>query len=258
MDPMYQRIHALWDLLAERGSGGDEALLAALAGLCEVVEAQQAFWIGAVRMGGGSQGDPMKGWRPRAVRYLHPLPAREALYREQCRQLDRGDVDPSIVANLRNAGQFRVNIAHELVPDWFDTDYYRAYSAPFGIQDSLYMAMPLGEDVESWFGFHRVKHPAFCFGEAERALLTHASRSMKWFHRQLALSHGLLLAENPLMPSERRVLTGLLTERTEREIADELSLSPATIHTYATRIYRKFGVRGRVGLAALWIGQELP
>lgn len=252
-----QRIHALWDELAETGSSGaDHALEAALAGLCRAIDAQQAYWMGAVRMTRAASGDPADGWRPRAIRYLHRSPEREANYQDQCRRLERGAVDPSIVANLRGAGRFRVNIKHELVgEEWFRSEYYRTYFEPFGVQDGIFMVTPLGEDVESWFGFQRIGHPEFYFGDTERELLRYAGRSMKWFHRQIALNYGLLLADDPVTPSERRVLNSLLTEKTEKEIADELALASSTVHTYAVRIYRKFGVRGRVGLAALWLGQ---
>ncbi len=66
-----------------------------------------------------------------------------------------------------------------------------------------------------------------------------------------------MLANEPLKQSERRVLNSLLTQKTEQEIAKEHGLTQATIHTYCTRIYRKFNVRGRSGLTALWLG-EIP
>ena len=48
----------------------------------------------------------------------------------------------------------------------------------------------------------------------------------------------------------------LLTERGEKEIARDLDLTPATTHTYITALYRKFGVSGRAGLTALWLGRS--
>ncbi len=69
------------------------------------------------------------------------------------------------------------------------------------------------------------------------------------------MHHGLLLADRPLTAAERRVLNGLLGHAIERGIAEELGLTTATVHTYATRIYRKFNVQGRTGLAALWLGR---
>jgi DNA-binding CsgD family transcriptional regulator len=69
------------------------------------------------------------------------------------------------------------------------------------------------------------------------------------------LHHGLLIARAPLTPMERRLVNLLLTERVEKEIAYELALTLATTHTYITGLFRKFGVSGRSGLTALWLGK---
>ena len=69
------------------------------------------------------------------------------------------------------------------------------------------------------------------------------------------MSSGLLLASSPLTAGERRVLHGLLTEASEREIADQLQLAPSTTHQHVTAIFRKFGVRSRAALMSLWIGR---
>jgi len=255
MEAALQRINELWDELAEVGPGGtDEAVELTLSRLCSIIDAQQAYWFGAVRMARAPDGDPLDGWRPRAIRHLHGSAARQANYQAHCRRINEGKIDPGIIANMRGVGQFRVNIKHELVDkEWFESEFYKTHMEPFDVQDIIFVVMPLNEDVESWFGFER-HHPKY-FGDAERELLTYAGRSMKWFHRQIALNHGLLLADQPLTPSERRVLNSLLQEKTEKEIAESLGLTPSTVHTYAMRIYRKFNVRGRAGLTALWLGR---
>ena len=40
-----------------------------------------------------------------------------------------------------------------------------------------------------------------------------------------------------------------------RQIAADLALTPSTTHTYITDLFRKFGVSGRAGLTALWLGK---
>jgi DNA-binding CsgD family transcriptional regulator len=70
------------------------------------------------------------------------------------------------------------------------------------------------------------------------------------------LHHGLLIAKAPLTPTERRLLNLLLTERVEKEIACDLDLTLATPHTYIAGLFRKFGVSGRAGLTALWLGNS--
>ena len=116
------------------------------------------------------------------------------------------------------------------------------------------MAFPVNEDAESWFGIHRALDcPPFT--EAERDVIAYALRGIKWFHRQLMLSHGLLLAATPLTPNERRVLHLLLTGRSEKLIAAELDRSYHTVHECVTAIFRKFGVNNRAALMALWLGK---
>lgn len=256
MPPRQPDIDDFWDGLAEFAPAQvDAALNYALSRLAALIDVQQAYWLGSVRLSRESR-DPLAGWRPAAIHYLHPHTALDVNFRQHARLIEQGSVDPSIVANVRGAGSYRINIQREIVPpEWFESEFYRQYLAPFGIQDALYMVMPLGEDVESWFGFQRIGPTAACFGDAERQLLDRAGRSLKWFHRRIALSHGLRITEKPLTPTERRLLGHLLGSATEAGIADAMGLTPATVHTYATRIYRKFNVQGRTGLAALWLGR---
>lgn len=54
-----------------------------------------------------------------------------------------------------------------------------------------------------------------------------------------------------LAPYERRVLQLLLTDASEKQIADRLGLATSTTHSYITGIFRKLGVRGRIGLMSL-------
>jgi len=41
----------------------------------------------------------------------------------------------------------------------------------------------------------------------------------------------------------------MFNDYTEAAIADDLKVSPHTVHTYSERLYRKLGVTGRVRLA---------
>jgi PAS domain S-box-containing protein len=66
-----------------------------------------------------------------------------------------------------------------------------------------------------------------------------------------------------LAPYERKVLELLLTDATEKQIAERLGLAVSTTHSYVTAIFRKYGVRGRAGLMSLWLkhlssGGRLP
>ena len=256
------RIHRLWNDLPDFGAARiEEAMLQALRELAALVDAQQAYWLGTVRLAEHAGDDLARGWRPAAIRFLHPQEFQRRNFKEHKKRIERGAVDPGIAANVARAGEFRVNVKSEMIgPDWFKSDFYRQMLAPFGVGDTLHMATPIGEDMESWFCFERIGAPEAvdtlpAFGPAERALLEMAGRPLKWLHRQILLHYGLTLAEKPLTATERRLLAGLLGGGSEADIAAELQLSPTTVHTYATRLYRKFNVRGRTGLTTLWLGR---
>ncbi|MGY0556432.1 MULTISPECIES: PAS domain S-box protein [unclassified Lysobacter] len=56
-----------------------------------------------------------------------------------------------------------------------------------------------------------------------------------------------------LAPHEQKVLELLLSDATEKQIAEKLGLALSTTHSYITGIFRKLGVRGRAGLMSLWL-----
>jgi DNA-binding CsgD family transcriptional regulator len=252
-----EQVQVLWDTVAACGaSRTEDALMLLLEGVASLLGAQHAYWMGTLRLSDIAEKDPVYGWRPRAVTYLHPSEQRLAVKKEHIRRINNGEIDPTVIANLQGAGRFRVSIAHEMTPEgWYESEFYRTLFAPFDIIDTIYVASPLSNDLESWLAFERHGQDNARFGEKERELLDYIVRPLNWFHRQLILHHGVLLADEPLKPAERRVLNSLLTRMTEQEIAKEHGLTQATVHTYCTRIYRKFNVRGRAGLTALWLGQ---
>lgn len=59
---------------------------------------------------------------------------------------------------------------------------------------------------------------------------------------------GRLAASLHLSPRELEVIQGVFDEATEREIADQLSISHHTVHMYVERIYHKLGLHSHVGL----------
>jgi hypothetical protein len=59
-------IYQLWDDLADFGPGRSrEALIHCMSCVCALVGAQNAVWLGAVRMASGDYAakDPLSGWR---------------------------------------------------------------------------------------------------------------------------------------------------------------------------------------------------
>jgi DNA-binding CsgD family transcriptional regulator len=250
-----KRIHQLWDELAAfEAAGSDAALLHLLATVADLVDAQNAYWMGALRLAESGR-DPLLGWRPRLIRYLEPLPNDEKFTQERLKNLNRGKVDEATIAHARLAGSYRARRLRDLVaPDWFEGDTYKGYVGR-GVYDSLAVVAPVAESAESYYGFLRMR-PDDPFTELQRDTALYAVRGLTWFHRQVMLAQGLLVARSPLTPSERRVLSLLLTEKSEKEMAALLELSVTTVHSYVRDVLRKFGVSGRAGLTALWLGRQ--
>ncbi|HZR83448.1 MAG TPA: LuxR C-terminal-related transcriptional regulator [Candidatus Binatia bacterium] len=250
------RIHELWDELADFGAHEtDAAVVHAMRVLSDLIGAQRAFWLGAVRF--GVDGDPLGGWRMRAVRRMDPTPEDERVYRVSRQRLDHGTADEVTLAQVREAGAFRTRLLRELAScAFFGTPDYDILYRSRDVSDAIFAAFPVNDDAESYFGWYRVGEGSRPFSTLDRDVVAYALRALKWFHRRVMLHHGLLIAKAPLKPSERRLVSLLLTDRTEKEIAADLALTLATTHTYITALFRKFGVSGRAGLTALWLGKS--
>jgi DNA-binding CsgD family transcriptional regulator len=249
-------IHTLWDELADFDAArSDEALFHLMRGLCTLTGAWNSNWTGAIRLGVSFPDDPIKGWRPRISHFLHPSPPLDEGVRKQMAGLERGVADAVVIRGAAGAGVFRVSRLCDMVgPDWFDSPYYQTYYRDLGKADAIWAFFPVNKDAESVFGVYAAPdRPPFT--EAERDTVGYALRGIKWFHRQLMLSHGLLIAKTTLTPAERRVLDLLLTGLPEKAIAEKLDRSYHTTHEYVRSIFRKFGVNNRSALMALWLGQ---
>jgi DNA-binding HTH domain-containing proteins len=252
---LQERIHTLWDELAAFGAARiDDALLHLLGTVADLVGAENAYWLGAVAMA-DAEDDPLLGWRPRGIRYLTPLPDDTTFTRDRIRSIDRGALDESTVAQARLAGRYRANRLCDLVSaDWFESETYQGYLGR-GVHDSLSVVAPVSTMAEGYYGFLRMR-AGDPFTEADRDIALYAMRGLTWFHRQMLLAHGLLVARSPLSPLERRVLALLLTDQSEKCIASSLGVSAASLHTYVRDVLRKFGVSGRKGLVGLWLGRQ--
>ena len=245
-------IHLIWDELADFDvSQSEEAVARLLALLARRAGAWNATWAGAIRMGEDGE-DPLLGWRVATVKPLQPVapPADDCHFRDILRVWDRREIDPSFLLPMRDVGRFRTySFRRDLPKAWFETPFYQERYGGVGIHDAAFIAFPMNQDCESHFGFY-AQAP---IPDETIALLAYALRGIKWFHRQLLMSHGLLLASAPLTPMEQKVLQLLLTDASEKRIAHQLGLADSTTHQYVVAIFRKFGVRSRAALMSLWL-----
>ncbi|MET0340683.1 MAG: helix-turn-helix transcriptional regulator [Polyangiales bacterium] len=261
-----ERVYALWDHLADGPPELiDQALDYTLGQLCSIFAAEDACWSGVVRLSGRAdplcvieRSDPLHGWRPCAI---HPLRRDGALVRAftagVARRKRRGaELDVTTIRHAALAGSFRAHRLCDLVPEtWFAAEFYRTVYLEQGVGDAVYVSVPVGPDCESYIVLMRgVSAPRFSV--RERDAIGRALRGLKWFHRRILLSHGLLIASAPLTVAERKVLRELLAGKADKEIAASLARSIHTTREHVASLYRKFGVSSRAALLALWLGRN--
>lgn len=231
-----------------------------MAVLASWLTADNAAWIGGARLADGARAlrDPLLGWRARSFVFLHPPDENEAALVEQILADRRDEFHLTAVATVKLAGAFRV---HRLRDGFVDFEALRRNSALSGFLRSARGRRPaLGRHAahaggQSYFVFDK-RNTQSRFTAADARLAGDTLRGLAWLQRQLAYSHGLSLVEQPLTPMERRVIRHLLSEKSEKEIAAALKQSEHTTHSHIKEIYRKFGVKGRAGLMAIWLSRR--
>ena len=252
-------IHDLWDRLSDfTPCQADAALVHLFESLGPAVQADQIVWVAAVRIVDGSRAgfDAGHGWRAHAAEeWRAPLASgSHGPAARSRRSNDRENCADLITASIaRDSGRFRLQGLHDRRRGASQPAAANARDGRAQVADRLWVVFPLNADTESYFVLDKTTDGAR-FSTSDAALAAYALRGIKWFHRQLLLGHGLVATERPLTLTERRVVRLLLTDRTEKEIAQALGLGFDTVHKHVGEIYRKFAVRGRTGLMALWLG----
>lgn len=279
--------YALWHRLAAFPAAESESALRHLmAWLTREIDADNLVWIGAVRAlrGAAAKDDPFFGWRLRArLPFKLDSVSYQRLLKSYYDGHHYGKLTPGYYArsheekidhvgmtgraSLAGAGRFRV---HRLRDGWIDfaafrrTPHYRLYYREHGIVDRMTIGFPVSADAESFLLVDRChaldgerRRP---FSARDAAVAGGALRGVPELHRRLLLDYGLLDGDKPLAPTERRILRGLLSGRTEKQLAAVTGQSHATLHKYVTTLYKRFRVNGRPGLMARWLdaGETQP
>ncbi len=229
-----------------------------LSAVCNMIDARQADWIGAVRLVDNMHRDPLFGWRPRCLSALYPDNQTARIIQEAFALMEQGTPDITTIRNAELAGKFRVFMLHQLAtPEWFESYAYKTFYRGIDRLDSIWVGIPINADAEIQVGFHRALSQS-PFSERDRQVVSHALRGIRWFYRLQMLSEGIGVASEPLTPMEGNVLQGLLQGLSERKIAETNGQSPHTVHDHVKRIYRKYSVSSRSALMALWLGEIPP
>ncbi len=135
--------------------------------------------------------------------------------------------------------------------DHYGSAYYHDYLVPLHLDDSL-------------CSFHETADGHFDTVVAHRRLGDRpwTERDLKvldLLHRELVPMIGYELAGSdshdpvPLSPRLEQTLSAMVEGLSEKEVADRLGLSPHTMHQYVKALYRRYRVRSRPELLALWI-----
>jgi DNA-binding HTH domain-containing proteins len=251
-------LHRIWDQLADYdATRTEEAQLFVMRELKRLIDADDAVWVGVVRLVSGQKAehDPQLGWRSCAVVHLEWTDLKRQVVAAAMKAQDReGGVDSS-VEMAKRAGVFRTLTLRELhdMRTFVRTEHYRTCFVPFNITDRIWCVFPVNEDCEIAYILDRFgDRPGFT--ERDKQVLSAALRPLKWFHRGTMLAHGVMLGDKRLTPRERSLCARLLGSQTEKEIAESLGLTLSTTRGYIKALYAKFGVQGRAGLMALWLG----
>ncbi len=248
----------LWDSLADfPASRADDALNHLMRTISARFHAEDVVWVGAARLNNGASArrDLLRGWRGLAIRHYNPSASilERSRYASQTQETAPDLTTRALVAG---AGRLRVHRLHDGFVDleaMKRTESYRVIYQEAGIKDRMFAGVPVNADAESFLLVDRYR--GGCFTVADSKALAFAMRGLRWFHRELLLSNGLLMAQEPLTPTERRIVHLLLTERSERQIAEVMRQSPKTTHKHVTTILQKYGVNSRVALMALWLNR---
>jgi len=256
----WNRIYALWDELADfPAAQSDQACRRLLETIASWIGADNAAWAGVLRVehGPAARKDPLSGWRARVAINLLPATPEQERRLQQLLKEQHIETCLACCATARLAGDFRVHRMRDGFVDFRAMQrsrHFQVLHEIFGLDDRIWVGFPVSADTESFFHFDKC-HSRKRFRAEDAELAARTLRGLKWLHRQLLLSHGVFLAETPLSPIQRRIAHLLLTERSEKEIAGELGQSFHTTHTHVKEIFRRYGVKGRTALMAMWLNR---
>lgn len=194
----------------------------------------------------------LNGWFPMAAMYLNPEKTLKRVVERWFTYAKKNGLDPVSEVILQNVGHPRVVIRHDVATDaaWENHWFANKFLSYYGIGERMVGMFPVENDCECYVTIDRAigESP---FTVQDKNYFQLAMMGLNGLHRNLCLERGMIASSSPLSKREKQTFSLLLTELSEAEIAEQLGLSAHTIHDYARTLYKKFAVKGRVGLMAL-------
>jgi DNA-binding CsgD family transcriptional regulator len=179
------------------------------------------------------------------------------LFAEHFEFMAQGGEDPM----LRHFGALPLDRQHTFSTDqvldldqWRRSESFQMFHRRMDMDPGILSMCPLrslGPQHHHTLSLRRCLH--------ERSFSLRDVRLVDCLHHELASDVGRHLAAghepsaSTLPPRLRQTLEGLLEGLSEKQLADRLGISRATVHEYVTALYRRFGVSGRAELMARWI-----
>ncbi|MCK5880077.1 MAG: response regulator transcription factor, partial [Holophagae bacterium] len=88
--------------------------------------------------------------------------------------------------------------------------------------------------------------------------LLYLDRTLPRIRRRERSTTDDLIGKGGVTPREHEIVQLICQGKSNNEIADVLFISVQTVKTHTYRIYRKLGVRNRVQLTNLFLGDKIP
>lgn len=248
------QIHELWDSLAEIPMSPPEKPIKILfQRLTSLLGSQRGMLIMAVKLADAPINDPLAGWRPRTYTSVERIGNNPKYVTVESNTIKQVDYDESTRNHALNAGRFRATLLSDHVsPQYFDSEFYYKHYLRRGINDRMFVVLPINDYIESYFIFDRIEDNVR-FTCHELNLAVYALRSLSWLVRTVSRCFGHIRANEILTPKEREILGYLLAGNSDKRIARLVDQAPNTTHQHIATLFRKFGVTSRTQLMSLWM-----
>lgn len=228
-------------------------------GLCSLTDAHTAFSVISIKDNQNPtlqpKDDPLGGWRAKELIIFRGSAEERMIGMDYMNSHDYLH-DEATIANMKHAGKHRVHLIREFLElkEGMTRDDLHAQKLldALGLGDRLVGAHALCPNAEFFIGLDRLQgYPLF--DVRERDILFEVIRGMRPLVTRLFMSFGRLTGQTSLTPREQEALHFLLDGLSEKEVGEEMGITPASAHQYAVSIYRKLGVNSRAQLLNLWL-----